>query len=459
MVSKAEFKSYQAKNTAAIKELLDGTGTRPVLFLGCGITKRYLGGPSWMELLRAIATKAGLDDNRFNFLSQKAGNNPAALGTLLIDPIHEWAWAGGKNAFPTSYFEANAEKSVFLKHLAADNLISLGKLADHHTLLPETELLCKVAPHAIITTNFDSFIEQLFPDFELVIGERIIPMSMSILGELYKIHGSVADPSTLVLTEADYDRFRIKRKYISSKMMTFFAEYPVFIIGYGLGDANVNAVMCDLGEAMKDKGGLLDNVYYVEWVPSVEAVPHLKEEHVIPVDGGLPPLRVRTIMTDDFQWLFAALADLASPVPVNTKVLRHLAARVIELVRVDVPKNKVEVDYGRIEGLTDNAGDLALLLGISNISNPNMDYPYLLTQVANQLGYSYWSHANVLLKKANEAVGFDIKASDNKYHWAFKSGTKSITHKYSKDLAALLKEIQSASKGALDKAVSAADAH
>ncbi len=57
MVTEAEFESDKAKNIAGIKELLDGTGTRPVLFMGCGISKRYLGAPSWIELLRAVASK------------------------------------------------------------------------------------------------------------------------------------------------------------------------------------------------------------------------------------------------------------------------------------------------------------------------------------------------------------------------------------------------------------------
>lgn len=266
---------------------------------------------------------------------------------------------------------------------------------------------------------------------------------MSIMGEIYQIHGSVADPSSLVLTHSDYERFMKKRRYISSKMMTYFAEYPVFILGYGLGDANVNAIISDLGEAMKDKGGLLDNVYYVEWVPDISAVAYLKEEHVIPIDSGsLPALRVRTIVTSDFSWLLHCLADMSCPVAVNTKVLRHLAARVIDLVRTDVPKNKVEIDYTKIEKLSDDSKELAMVLGISNLSNPNLDYPYLLSQVAQKLGFNYWAHAQKLLLLANEVVGFNIKSSDNDYHMAFKSGLRQETHKYSEKLVDLLKKLK-----------------
>lgn len=385
----------------------------------------------------------GIESDQFNFLSQKAGNSPAEIGTLLVDPVHEWAWGAGKSEFPDSYFTAATEKAVFLKHIAAEHLKSFGPLSADHTLSAEIELLKKTAPHAVITTNFDTLIAELFSEFELVVGERIIPMSMSIMGEIYQIHGTVVDPATLVLTKADYDRFMKKRKYITSKLMMYFAEYPVFIIGYGLGDANVNAIISDLGEAMKDKGGLIENVYYVEWVKDVFALTHLKEEHVIPAESGdIPPLRVKTIVTTEFSWLLSALADMGSPVQVNTKVLRHLAARVVDLVRTDIPKNKVDIDYEKVEKLSDDAGQLALILGISNVSNPNVNYPYCLTQVAQKFGYNYWAHAHKLLVKANEKLGYDIKASDNEYHMKFKSGIKGYSHKYSEKFCELLKEIK-----------------
>ena len=402
MVTVPEFETYRDKNAAAMRELLIGTGTRPVLFLGSGMTRRYLGAPNWFDLLKAVAEVAGITTDEYNFLSQKANNNPAELGTLLVDPIHTWAWSAGKNMFPQTYFSPATDKSIFLKHIAAEHLKSFGPLPDNHPFTDEIELAKKTAPHAIITTNFDTMIEQLFPDFELVIGEQVIPMSMNILGELYKIHGTVDDPATLVLTRADYDRFTKKRCYISAKMMTYFAEYPVFIMGYGLGDPNVNAIISDLGEAMKDKGGLLENVYYVEWVPDISALTHLKEEHVVPVEPGLPPLRVRTIVTSDFDWILSELGDATSPLAVNTKVLRTLASRVIELVRADVPRNAVELDYARIEGLTDNAKELAQVLGIGNVGGPNLAHPYTLTQVAEQLGYKYWNYANTLLTKASQ---------------------------------------------------------
>jgi hypothetical protein len=444
MITEADFETYQAKNIEIVRALVSETGARPVLFLGSGISRRYLGAPNWLELLKAVATNAGATETQFNFLSQKAGSDPAKLGTLLVDVVHEWAWGTGRNNFPDTYFAADVDKSIFLKSLCAQHLKCFQELSKDDRLVEELDLLRKSAPHAIITTNFDTLIEGIFPHFELVVGEKIIPMSTTIIGELYKIHGSVEEPESLVLTDADYERFLKKRRYISSKMMTYFAEYPVFILGYGLGDANVNSIISDLGEALREKGGLLDNVIYVEWVPHILGLPRLKEEHVVPVaSGSSPALRVRTIVTNDFRWLLNILAECASPAPYNVKVLRHLAAKVIDLVRSDIPKHNVEIDYKKIETLTDDKRELAMVLGISNVSNPNLEFPYIITQVAQKLGYTYWTAAKILLKEASKAKGYDIQASDNEYHFAFKSGTKQITHKYSESLVVLLSEIKS----------------
>jgi hypothetical protein len=441
MITETDFEAYQTKNIEMVRSLVSETGARPVFFLGSGISRRYLGAPNWLELLKAVATTAGTTETQFNFLAQKAGGDPAKLGSLLIDVVHEWAWGTGRNNFPDTYFSADVDKSIFIKSLCAQHLKQFHELSKEAPHVEELDLLRKSAPHAIITTNFDSLIERIFPDFELVVGEKIIPMSTTIIGELYKIHGSIEEPESLVLTDADYERFLKKRRYISSKMMTYFAEYPVFILGYGLGDTNVNSIISDLGEALREKGGLLDNVIYVEWVPDVFALLRLKEEHVVPVaSGSSPALRVRTIVTSDFGWLLSILAECASPAPYNVKVLRHLAAKVIDLVRSDIPKNNVEIDYKKIETLTDDKRELAMVLGISNVSNPNLEFPYIISQVAQQLGYTYWTAAKILLKEASKMKGYDIQASDNEYHFAFKSGTKQITHKYSESLVKLLIE-------------------
>lgn len=445
MITAEEYNAYKAQNVASINALLSDMGCRPVLFVGSGLTRRYLGGPSWSQLLEQIAKIIGMEDANFAFLSQKAAGDPIALGSLLADEVHAWSFGPGKNNFPSELFTPDQDKDIFIKTLTSRILDDLSANLAHldAPLSLEVELLKKASPHALITTNYDPLLELLFPEFERVVGEKIIPFSLNIFGELYKIHGTVDDPSSLVLTGRDYDRYRARRRYISSKLMTYFAEYPLFIFGYSLSDRNVNAIISDLGEALRDKDGLLENVYYVQYKSDIESLPSLQTEYAVPAaDEGAPPLRVRTIITDQFDWIFAALGDTANPMPMPTRALRHLAARVIELVRVDVPKNKIEINYEQIKKLSDNPDELAQVLGISNVQSPNVDYPYSLTEVGKKLGYSTWHKAHDIIKLANKKLGYDIKASDNEYHLAFKGGAKAEFHKYSEAGYELLKEVK-----------------
>lgn len=445
MVSQADYDAYQVKNLDLVQQILADMGCRPVIFVGSGITKRYLNGPDWTGLLREIAARAGISIDQFNFLAQKGDNEPIKIGSLLSESIHLWAFGAGRNHFPKEYFEADVDKDIFIKHMACDVMGELLPNMDHlpENLAKEVEAFKAIGPHAVITTNFDGFLESCFEDFELVVGERIIPFSLNIVGEMYKIHGTVSDPHSLVLTGPDYDRFMKKRRYISSKMMTYFAEYPVFIFGYGLNDSNVNAILSDLGEAIKDNGGLLENVFLVKRISDLDKLSVLQEEHAVASIDGAPPLRIRTILTTDFQWIFEALGDTTNPVPIPIGTLRHLAARVVELVRVDVPKNRVEVDFDQVKRLTGNSSELASVLGIGNVESANIQYPYSLTELGKKLGYNGWHKANDLIKKANVELGYDIKSTDNEYHMAFKVGQKGTPfHKYSEPAFDLLERVR-----------------
>lgn len=146
MVTPEEYDRYQTRNLEFIEAMLQGVVARPVLFLGSGISRRYVGGPSWMELLAALADRAGLPKERFTFLAQKSGSDPIILGTFLSDEIFEWAWSTGKNNFPSEYFTDRYEKTIFIKKMASDYL---AETAAAHTASEgerhEMDMLSKVS--------------------------------------------------------------------------------------------------------------------------------------------------------------------------------------------------------------------------------------------------------------------------------------------------------------------------
>ena len=68
---------------------------------------------------------------------------------------------------------------------------------------------------------------------------------MQGIAEIYKIHGSVQNPESIVINKADYQKFYDKGKYLAAKLMTIFMEYPIIFIGY-----SIQAILSDVVECL-----------------------------------------------------------------------------------------------------------------------------------------------------------------------------------------------------------------
>lgn len=62
-----------------------------------------------------------------------------------------------------------------------------------------------------------------FPNWEELLKLSFSSESYNI-AEIYKIHGSVLDAKSIIITESDYANFNASRKLIIAKMLTLFAE-------------------------------------------------------------------------------------------------------------------------------------------------------------------------------------------------------------------------------------------
>ncbi len=251
-------------------------------------------------------------------------------------------------------------------------------------------------------------------------GKRSCDITPIVFGEIFHIHGDVSNPSTIVLTALDYDEWADKKKYVSAKLLTYFAEHPVFIFGYGLGDANVKAILRDTGELVADDDGLIPNAYQIIW-QSGDIPRYPPDQAGFSVDDR--EYRTRAIYTNDFQWIFKALKSQSALTSINPKLVRASAARTMKLIREDIPSGKVSVDYDILERVADENDHLPTLLGISSVSNPNQSHPLTITQVAKRLSFNHWTAANKLIHRIKDEKKVDIRYSDNQYHCKIKTGT------------------------------------
>lgn len=442
----ARFERYVEEISEDITETVKSMGCQPILFIGSGLPRRYMNSPSWDELLAHLAAQCSAIDKGLGYYRQSL-KTPMKIGEEFARLYQEWAWGAGRNEFPATMFGDNVDSQAYLKFKVASHLsgltpATLAELgSDEHKA--EIEALCKIKPHAIITTNYDQMIELVFPDHEPIVGQHILRGQQLSVGEVYKIHGSIEDHDSIVITQTDYDEFAKKKKFLSAKLLTFFNEHPLLFIGYSASDPNIKSILSDIDEALPIKGGIIPNVYILEWNPDIGPESNPAREKVIATDEDRS-IRVKLIEASDFGWVFDAFA--ANPVlnDVNPRVLRALIARSYNLVRHDIPTMTVEADFKMLDQAVENADSFAKLFGIANISDysaASAQYPLSATQLTTQLGGTGSWLAVSLLKKIKEEKGVDLKASDNRYHRSEKVN-KSTFHKYSAEMLAILKTVQ-----------------
>lgn len=425
-----------------IKTCLEGMGCQPILFVGSGLTKRYLAGPNWEELLQQLAAECPNIDKKFAYYKQKYPEL-IDIGTIFSDAYNEWAWSEGESEFPPALFEEGNDPSIYFKHKISNifnSLIQEKQIVDND----EVELLRKIHPHSIITTNYDGLLESIYPEFTPIIGQKILYANHGSIGEILKIHGCCSSPESIVINRDDYDDFIKKKKYLSAKLLTFFAEHPLLFVGYSAEDANIKNILSDIDELLSENGDVIPNIYILEWTDRQNENEYPRRERLIQVSAN-KSIRIKSIVATNFSWVFSAFGANRALDNINPKLLRALLARTYDLVRTDIPRNPVQVDYRVLSNITESEGELAKLYGIATSSDGmafNASYPFTLTSLGQALGFKGWHDANKLLEIVKNITGVDIKTFDNKYHYAIMNGEEIQSHRYSNYLRELLEKVR-----------------
>lgn len=425
-----------------IKTCLEGMGCQPILFVGSGLTKRYLSGPNWEELLQKLAAECPNIDKRFAYYKQKYPEL-IDIGSVFSDSYNEWAWGAGERDFPAELFEEGNDPSIYFKYKISstfDLLLQEKTLVDNG----EIDLLRKIHPHSIITTNYDKLLESIYPEFTPIIGQKILYANHGSIGEILKIHGCCSTPKSIVINRDDYDDFIKKKKYLSAKLLTFFAEHPLLFIGYSAEDSNIKNILSDIDELLSENGDVIPNIYILEWTDKQNENEYPRRERLIQVSAN-KSIRIKSIVANDFSWVFSAFAANRALDNINPKLLRALLARTYDLVRTDIPRNPVQVDYRVLSNISESEGELAKLYGIATSSDGmafNASYPFTLTSLGQSLGFKGWHDANKLLEIVKNITGVDIKTFDNKYHYAIMNGDEIQSHRYSNSLRELLEKLR-----------------
>lgn len=294
--------------------------TTPFLFVGSGISRRYMGLPDWKSLLKHFSDRLSDDPFKFIGMQIEAKDDLGVVGGNLqkefdarwiSDPAFRTNedWIRNKVLDHCSPFKA--EVAWYLKNIAAPQ-------TEYSQEIDALKELCKDHLSGFITTNYDDFLENLLPKtFKTYVGQdELIFSSPQLIAEIFKIHGSVDKPETILITDEDYKKFDKKSAYLAAKLMTIFLEYPVIFIGYRLGDPNVQKILSSIVECLdEDKlEDLSKRLVFVERnkkLTSEISVPTLSK------NVGSKSILMTKVETNDFQQLFNGLKLKEAGCPVR----------------------------------------------------------------------------------------------------------------------------------------------
>ena len=351
----------------------------PYLFVGSGFSRRYLGLPSWKTLLEYYARQLKEDDPDLAFLiyenmaedkinsDRNQGNKFAVIASLLEKDFNtHWlndpAFRQKHSAYRAQVQEnESAFRLDVIQYIQESTQQRLPKLSED----PEIQKLKQIHNRnigGVITTNYDILLEHLFPKFNPFVGQDdLLLKPMFGINEIYKIHGCVSQPSSIVITQKDYEHFQEKCDYLTAKLLTIFLENPIFFLGYSLSDENIRKILKSVAGCIppEKQDEISKQLIFIDWLPpesqeneQFEIVRNLSQTDILPMTH----VRLRS-----FTPVYEALAKVRSRYA--PKLLYQLKHDIYKLVLTQEPTEKMYIQ-GLDDGKIPNHVEFVIGVGV-----------------------------------------------------------------------------------------------
>ena len=345
-------------------EIFQSRMAGPFLFLGSGFSRRYLGLDDWRGLLERFCVTG----KPFEYYLASANGHYPTVAALLAKDFNEYWWKAPEYEKSVERFKSKVRDETSALRIEISNYLSTldqSKAMDS-AYRDEVELLSGLNVDGVITTNWDMFIEQLFPEYRTYIGqEELLFSNPQEIGEIYKIHGCSTVPSSMVMTSSDYEEFNEKNTYLAAKLITLFVEHPIVFIGYSISDENISSLLRGIASCIgKEKiEQLRKNLIFIQ-LPSDEEEPNISDTYLT-IDGIQIPLVL--VKTNNFIEVYRAIDATKRKIP--ARVLRYCKEQLYELVQSSEPEKKIcVVDIDEI----DSKEDVEFLVGVGVASRENV---------------------------------------------------------------------------------------
>ncbi len=303
-----------------IKEFISKYKNHPILFVGTGVSLRYLKNSfSWDGLLSYISFELTNDEEFYLDLKAKCFKNGKynfeEIANLLekefnlqlskdrdgnFKNINDRFYQSMRNGLNLSRFK------IFISDI-------LSSLEIKEEKQEELELLKKIRKNigSIITTNYDMLIEKIF-DFSPLIGNDILLSNP--YGSVYKIHGCVSNIEKIIITEEDYNNFDREYDLIRAQLLSLFIHNPIIFIGYRIEDNNVKKILKTIFSYVNPTSELANkiknNFLLIEHEKGSDNT--IVSDYDINMDDTI--IRINKLKTDDFKSIYESLSDLQLPI-------------------------------------------------------------------------------------------------------------------------------------------------
>jgi len=229
--------NFEQENFQELLKIVRNNEHQVIPFIGAGLSlygKANERLPLWHELIRKLIEK-GLEDTTLE------KDNVKEIKILLKE---------GKYILATD---------LLLKYIGEPNFrIFIQRLLDINgrRIPPALSCLICISWSLIVTTNLDRFIEKAWNDkyknneLQVITNKNITQLAQTINNEnknsntLLKIHGSVENYESWVLSKKHYENLLLNESYVYSLKNLFLRT--LFFIGYGLSDEDFEIILINL---------------------------------------------------------------------------------------------------------------------------------------------------------------------------------------------------------------------
>ncbi|ELU5586553.1 SIR2 family protein [Clostridium perfringens] len=397
----------------------------PYLFIGTGMSIRYSTAPTWNKLLYEIwsIVNESEDESKYKKFIRSIEFN-LGINDKLSDEQKKYLLnpevaSRIQTEFNKKFYEDDLfEKKVFSKEESLEILekgydpfkMYIAKITKNLKLESDNKNFYEVnslKKHqnkiaGVITTNYDLILEEIFSDFSIMVGQdNMLTSNISNLFEIFKIHGSTSEPSSIVITKDDYEYFENKLKYLSAKLLTLFVEHPIIFIGYSISDYNIREIIKEMAECLTsdDIERLKNNFIFLTQSEDGEESIKCKE-----IDFGDKRIKMTEIYLNDYSKLYEALSNIKSSMPI--KLIRKMQDMVCNFVATTKPTKNIMV--GNIDSPNLKDEEIGIYIGkLDTVAEMGFDY-YGIEDIIEDILFD--SNPNLMNKKLIEKTFKNIRS-------------------------------------------------